>query len=111
MQDESTYGFSKADASELIQSIGGSEETYREGLVRARGKSLVCITGGSGIAARSGTTVSSATCTIVNRSGSTISTGSSTITVYNLSTTAVGNSVYIVAEPTNIGYVAVWEDC
>jgi hypothetical protein len=73
--------------------------------------SLVCITGVSGIAARAGTTVSSATCTIVNRSGSTISTGSATITVYNLSTTAVGNSVYIVAEPTNIGYVAVWEDC
>jgi hypothetical protein len=73
--------------------------------------SVVCITGGSGIAARSGTTISSATCTRVSRSSSTISTGSATVTVWNLSTTAVGNSVYIVAVPTNIGYVAVWEDC
>jgi hypothetical protein len=40
MQDESTYGFSKADASELIQSIGGSEETYREGLVRSNATGL-----------------------------------------------------------------------
>jgi hypothetical protein len=74
-------------------------------------KAMVCKTSGSGIAARSGTTVSSGTCTIWSRSGTTLSATSTTITVYNLSTAAVGNTVYIVATMTNIGWVAVWEDC
>ncbi len=72
---------------------------------------VVMKTPGGGIAARSGTTISSATCTQWNRSGSTLSASTETYAVYGLSTTAVANSVFIVAIPTNIGWLAVWEDC
>ena len=72
---------------------------------------LLMQTPSGGIGARSGTTLSSATCTLWSRSGSTISAASRTETVYNLSTTAVGGTKYIIAIPTNIGYVAGWEDC
>ena len=77
----------------------------------ASGEALVCKTPGGGIAARSGTTVSSATCTVWKRTGTTLSATTSTVTVYNLSPTAVAATVEIVAVPTNIGLVAVWEDC
>lgn len=72
---------------------------------------VVMKTPGGGIAARSGTTVSSATCTQWNRATSTMSTSTETYTVWNLSTVAVDPSVFIVAVETNIGWVAVWEDC
>jgi hypothetical protein len=81
------------------------------GFFKGGNTSLVMKSPGGGIAARSGTTVSSATCTVWERSGTTLSAGTRTETVYNLSTTAVAATVFIVAELTNIGWVAVWEDC
>ena len=72
---------------------------------------LVAKSPSGGIAARSGTTISSAVCTIWTRSGSTLSATSQTATVYNLSSSAVAGSVYVGIVETNIGYVAVWEDC
>lgn len=112
MLDDSTYGFNKSDAESLVQLIASEDlESTEWHQISNEGGSLVCKTGGGGIAARSGTTVSSGTCTVWQRSGTTLSATSTTITVYNLSTTAVGNTVYIVAEMTNIGWVAVWEDC
>lgn len=75
------------------------------------GASKVLKSPSGGIAALSGTTISSATCTQWDRSGSTISAGSDTETVYNLSTTAVASNAMIVAVETNMGWVAVWEDC
>ena len=109
-RDERVYGFNESDADALIQMIGGEETTHIEGQVRSR-SALLCRTGGSGIAARSSTTVASATCTVWRRSGTTISASTTTIPVYNLSTSAVAANAYIIASPTNIGYVAVWEDC
>lgn len=41
MLDESTYGFSKADAGELVNGIGGDEYTYREG----RSRPMFCLYG------------------------------------------------------------------
>lgn len=112
LDDDQTYGFNKGDASELIQLIGQTAGEHRDWHDVPNSRSgVVMKTPGGGIAARSGTTVSSATCTIWNRSGSTMSAGSETYEVWNLSTTAVGNSVFIVAVITNIGWVAVWEDC
>lgn len=110
MQDNHAYAFNKTDAQELVQLIGGADQEYPIAK-RIPQRAVVCYTPGGGIAARSGTTVSSAACSVVSRSGSTLSTGSNTLSVYNLSTTAVAASVYIVAVPTNIGFVAVWEDC
>jgi len=37
VRDKSTYGFSKSDAAELIQLIGSTDRSYREGLVRGGG--------------------------------------------------------------------------
>lgn len=39
-QDESTYGFNKADARSLLESIGGSEGTYNEIKPRGSGTKL-----------------------------------------------------------------------
>lgn len=112
MLDDQTYGFNKADAGELINLIGSADSEHSDWHnIPSDGSSLVAKSPGGGIAARSGTTVSSATCTVWQRSGTTLSATTQTITVYNLSTTAVGNTVYIVATMTNIGWVAVWEDC
>lgn len=112
--DDKIYGFNKDDTIELINLIGNADGEFPEGPFRSNGDgntSLVMKSPGGGIAARSGTTVSSATCTVWERSGTTLSAGTRTETVYNLSTTAVAATVFIVAEWTNIGWVAVWEDC
>lgn len=97
----------------LFEAIGGDDiaTDVMKGFFKTGVNAMVCKTPGGGIAARSGTTVSSATCTAWNRASSTLSAGSATITVYNLSTTAVAATAFIVAELTNIGWVAVWEDC
>jgi hypothetical protein len=110
MKDESTYGFNKTDAADLVQLIGGADREHIMSVASRRG-GLVCKTPGGGIAARSGTTVSSATCTVWKRATSTMSAGTTTLPVWNLSTAAVAATEFIVAVPTNIGYVAVWEDC
>lgn len=109
--DDKIYGFNKDDTIELLNLIGNADAEFPELSPNGISGGLVLITPSGGIGARSGSTISSATCTIVNRSGSTISTGTATYTVWNMSTTAVAGSAYIVAEWTNIGLVAVWEDC
>lgn len=72
---------------------------------------ILAMTPSGGIAARSGTTVSSATCNYYRMQNGTLSSASGTITVYNLSTTAVGGSKYIIAARCGGGFFAVWEDC
>ena len=113
IEDDQTYGFNKGDALELVQLIGNEDREHNDWWPTGAESSggIVMKTSGSGIAARSGTTVSSGTCTEWIRTTSTMSAGTATYTVWNLSTTAVGNSVFIVAIQTNIGWVAVWEDC
>jgi hypothetical protein len=108
---DAIYGFNKDDTIELLNLIGNGDVEFPEASGNAIGCSLVMKSPGGGIAARSGTTVSSGTCTVWNRSGSTMSAGTQTYSVYNLSTAAVAATVFIVAEWTNIGWVAVWEDC
>jgi hypothetical protein len=113
MLDDQTFGFNEPDALELVQLIGNADGEHNNwhGVPGDGGSGIVMKTPVGGIAARSGTTVSSATCTQWDRSGSTMSAGTATYTVYNLSTTAVAATVFIVAVQTNIGWVAVWEDC
>ena len=99
MQDESTYGFSKADASDLLSQIGGHESDYREGLVRSSkgGGSAKLVLATSGIPARSGTTVGSATCTEYKIVGSTLTTNTETITVKNIQAEAIPSGLYVFA--------------
>jgi hypothetical protein len=72
------------------------------------------MTGGSGIAARSGTTPGSATVTLYKiNSGPTLATATTTVTAYNLSTSAVAASAYVVIMQEQITgkFICVWEDC
>jgi hypothetical protein len=73
----------------------------------------VAYTGGSGIAARSGTTPGSATVTLYTLSGGTLATATTTDTAYNLSTSAVAASAYVVCMREQISgkLICVWEDC
>lgn len=96
---------------ELERIVKGLMQPKSKANLIANDQSLVCKTPGGGIAAKSGTTPGSATCTIWKRTGTTLSATTRTVKVWNLSTTAVAETVEIVAVPTNIGYVAVWEDC
>lgn len=79
--------------------------------------SMIFLTPSGGIAARSGTTPGSATCTgyvIDNGSLTTFkdTSGSDyTATVYNISTTAATGSTYIQAKRSGCQWVADFEDC
>ena len=79
----------------------------------------ICKTPAGGIAARSGTTPGSATCTLWTNSGGTLAEwvspqgAAQTVTVYNLSTSAVSAAAYIIACGELLGgtLLAMWEDC
>jgi len=104
------YGFNAIDAESLIQvidngTIGGKQQSNKAPI------NYIAITPGGGIAARSGTTVSSANCTVYSVQSNTLTAASVSVPVYNLSTTAIGGSKYIVAVRAGGVLVAVWEDC
>ena len=100
-QDESTYGFNKTDATELVQLIGGGDREYTEGKVRSSGGGNTSpskiVYAGSGITARSGTTVGSGSCTEYKLSGTTLTTNTNAITVYNLDAIAIRSGQYLLA--------------
>ena len=107
VRDKSTYGFSKSDAAELIQLIGSTDRSYREGLVRGSGgaKVKLCQTPGGGLAARSGTTLGSATCDTYSSSDLTTSTGS--VTVKNPWPFALPASFFFLAESDGANLLAI----
>ena len=110
--DERTYGFSKDDASELINMIGSSDSSFGQSASRGSGQIQIFFTPGGGIPGRSGTTLGQANCTRVRLSGFTLSTlTGQTKAVGNLSTEAVGGSKYIHAVKINGTWVANWEQC
>jgi len=114
-KDNTTYGFNKADAEELITHLGTREETYREGKPRGGGAggSVVCafLAPAGGIPARVAATLGSATCTKLTIAGGTRATTAATYTVYNDFTSAVAGSVDIFAARVNGIWVAIAEDC
>ena len=72
----------------------------------------IYLTPAAGIAARTGTTAGSATCTIVNTNGPNMSVSSDTQTVYNIFGSAIGGDVYITAKRNDNGdWIADAEDC
>lgn len=111
-QDEHTYGFSKADAQDIVQLIGGDDHEYLEGKARGSSNSTkLFLTPGGGIAARSGATLGSATCTMLSIAGGTRSTTSTSFTVYNDFLTAITGSVDIIATKVDGVWVVFAEDC
>lgn len=101
--------FNDQDAEELLGMLGSGKG---DGTLR-RGASPCYIlqTPSGGIAARSGTTVSSANCTVYSVISNTLTSATITLPVYNLSTKAVAGSVYIGAVMMGGVLIAVWEDC
>lgn len=113
-KDNTTYGFNKPDAEELLQVIGGADETYIEGKIRgggSQGSSAVFVTPVGGIAARSGSALGSAVCTRYTVTGGTRASASETQTVYNDFTTAINASTDVIATRINGIWVVVAEDC
>lgn len=110
-KDENTYGFNRQDAERIVQNIESGDGWYREGLVRSGGGSQVFTTPSGGIAARSGSTLGSATCTKVSVSGGTRTVSANTATVYNDFRDAISGTVDIVATRINGIWLAIAEDC
>ncbi len=107
MRDNHTYGFEKSTAQALKASVGVGDSEYREGLVRGNGGGSsgckIVQTPVGGIAARSGTTVGSASCTEFKiNSGTTLATNTDTITVKNIWPFAIPASMYIKAHLESI---------
>lgn len=109
--DDAGYLLSEFDASWVVNNAGQKMAEQRE-FVRPAGPQLrLCKNGASAIAARSGSTISSQSCTLQKGSGGTIAALTDSITVYNLSTTAVAANAYIIAALVGDIWIAVWEDC
>lgn len=101
--------FNDQDAEELLNLLGTTPQDF----TRRLGSSPCYLlqTPSGGIAARSGSTISSADCTLYSGAGGSLVSAGITVPVYNLSTTAVAGSVYIIAVFAGGVMVAVWEDC
>jgi len=110
-RDEKTYGFNKDDANALLESIGNGESTFPLGGGGQQQLSRIFQTPSGGIAARSGTTAGSASCTEYYVSGSTITATGSSFTVHNIFGTAIGGEVYITAKLIRGKWIADAEDC
>lgn len=121
-KDERTYGFNKQDADALIESIGVRNEVFptrRAGGSGGGGSGpssqhgVIIKTPSGGIAARSGTTVSSASCDVFSIVGTTLTDTGNNIDVYNISISPVGASKYGLAkkEYATGKWVIDFEDC
>jgi hypothetical protein len=117
-KDQRTYGFSLTDAESLAELIGGRamiiEGRRTIGGGGGGGEHGVIIkTPAGGIAARSGTTVSSASCDVFSIVGTTLTDTGNNIDVFNISISSVGGSKYGLAkkEYATGKWVIDFEDC
>lgn len=110
MADEHVYGFNKPDAEAILNGLGDRPPgpPAPPGLGPGR---WICKTPSGGIAARSGSSVTSANCDVYYISSGVLTSSGITVPVYNLSTTAIAELVYIVPVFAGGALVAVWEDC
>ncbi len=120
-KDSRTYGFSLNDAESLAGLIGGRAEIIpgRQPVGGGGGggsssqHGVIIKTPVGGIAARSGTTVSSASCDVFSIVGTTLTDTGNNIDVFNISIFAVGASKYGLAkkEYATGKWVIDFEDC
>lgn len=111
MADDAGYVLSEFDANWVVNNAGQKERDRIETVRRIGPQCVLCKNGGTEIAARAGSTLSSQSCTVYKATGGTLDSLSRTITVYNLSTTAVAADAYIIALLVGDTYLAGWEDC
>lgn len=111
MADDAGFVLSEFDANWVVANAGVKESEKTETVRKIGPQSVICLNGGTAIAARSGSSISSQSCTVYKASAGVLSSLSRSITVYNLSTTAVAANAYLVATLVGGTWVAVWEDC
>jgi len=107
MLNDGTFGFNRADANALIDMISTSDAEHEEIKPIGSGIGQIVQTPGGGIAARSGTTVSSASCTQVTISSGTLTALTDTVTVHNIWPFAIPASYYIMALQAGGGLIAL----
>ena len=111
------YGFNAADSEALISMIGTGDSVRRLGGGGSGGgggeHGVIIKTPAGGIAARSGTTVSSASCDVFSIVGTTLTDTGNNIDVFNISISSVGGSKYGLAkkEYATGKWVIDFEDC
>lgn len=118
-KDNRTYGFSLTDAESLAELIGGRAMIIEGRRPVVGGGSgggehgVIIKTPSGGIAARSGTTVSSASCDVFSIVGTTLTDTGNNIDVFNISISSVGGSKYGLAkkEYATGKWVIDFEDC
>lgn len=107
--DGSGFTVKTFDSADAINESSTERTIYVE-KTGGGGEIQAFVTPAGGIAARSGSTLGSATCTMLSLTGGTRSTGG-TATVYNDFTSAVGGSVDIIAAKIDGIWVVIAEDC
>ena len=109
------FGFNKEDASALVLGLNQGDSVYKIGGGASGGSEhgVIIKTPAGGIAARSGTTVSSASCDVFSIVGTTLTDTGNNIDVFNISIFAVGASKYGLAkkEYATGKWVIDFEDC
>lgn len=112
-QNEGTFGFNKADAESLIQSIGTIASTYSEARVLHQAQRRIFKTPVGGIDGRVGVACSFATCEEywVNESGDLESLGSQLYNIYNIFSDDIAGEVFVIASRVRGVLVADAEDC
>lgn len=109
--DDAGYVLSEFDANWVVNNAGQKERDRIETVRKLGPQCVICKNGASAITARSGSTISSQSCTVYKGSAGSLTSLSRSITVYNLSTTAVAADAYIIAALVGDIWIAVWEDC
>lgn len=107
---EERFTFNAQDADAMLQSLGQSLNNPKPSQ-GVRTPCIMALTPTGGIAARSGTTVSSANCTVYYNAAGTLTSAGFTVPIYNLSTTAVAQAVYVLAVHAGGTLFCNWEDC
>lgn len=107
MLNDGTYGFNSADANALLDLIATHDVEHEEIKPIGVGGGIIVQTPGGGIAARSGTSVSSASCTQFTISSGSLSTLTDTVTVFNIWPFAIPANYYIIALQAGGGLVAL----
>lgn len=114
MANDSLYAFDLQDSQKLIRLIDG--KGWRAGSRQPHvEKSRLLALAGSGVPARSGTTLGTATVTVKYLQSAlgvvTIQDAGYTIEAYNLSTTSVAPGVYVIIEKLDEEWIVMWEEC
>lgn len=112
--EEEIVGFSRADATELLRKIGGGT-SGGAGLGTYDATSIYLAVATTGVPARSGTTLGSATVALkylaVSGSNRVITDMAQTVTAYNVAGTAVATGAYILTLRLGDVHVVIWEEC